>query len=254
MRNININEKLLLLNSVNKERQDSVKASDRIKTAYQKELSNSRNKKKVNNKQDFTDSNNGLNNNIINEIKDKNKNNMKRGATINSLRTKEKFLKGMKSTKYIEKLKGIQPKKSNNNFANLEEKILIDNININNNTNELNDLNTINDNSLLNKNNKNASNNKINSNLREKLFGDKEQINENAFKYIFNNQEIILKKIQNLENFILNNSNLHKENNIINNEFMSSFNSHKQSFTGINNNSINLPSESPKSNFIKNNS
>ena len=51
---------------------------------------------------------------------------------------------------------------------------------------------------------------------------------------------------------MLNVGNLHKDNS--NNEFLSSFNSHKQSFAGINNNSMNIPTESPKSNNQKNNS
>ena len=48
---------------------------------------------------------------ISHNISDKNKNNViKNGTTINNLLKKEKFIKGMKSTKYMEKLKGIQTK------------------------------------------------------------------------------------------------------------------------------------------------
>ena len=47
-------------------------------------------------------------------ISDKNKVNViKKGTTINNLYNKEKFIKGMKSTKFMEKIKGIQAKKQN---------------------------------------------------------------------------------------------------------------------------------------------
>jgi len=238
----NINEKLLLINAINKEKQESLKDPDRIRTAYQKGTSStSKNKKKINNKNDYSES--SLNNTNINEIKDKYKNNAKRGETINALRTKEKFIKGMKSTKYMEKLKGIQPKKSNYNNSNYEEKVSNDNINTNTNTNN-NTINEQNNHIIINNNkisNKNSSNNS-NKNLSKVIN------NDSTIEYIFNNQEIILKKIQNLENYMVNAGNLPKDN-----EFLSSFNSHKQSFV-VNNNSMNLPSESPKSNFPKNNS
>jgi hypothetical protein len=264
----NLNEKILLLNSKNSEKQNSTKACERIKVTYQKTLlSTSKNKKKF--KYDFSESNsinNTLNGN--NEMKEKNKNKInKKGATITTLKTKEKFIKGMKSTEYIEKLKGIQPKKSNYIISNYntEDKMSNDNIN-NTNTNIINEqsnnylisnnYNTINGPSYLNSNkinmNKNYTNFHKNSSLKEKSFKEKEKNNDNAFDYIFNNQEIILDKIQNLENVMLNVGNLHKDNS--NNEFLSSFNSHKQSFAGINNNSMNIPTESPKSNNQKNNS
>ena len=268
-KNINLNEKLLLLNTTNKERQNSAKGTDKITSAYQKGfLSNSKNKKKKS-KFEFSE-----NNSINNEIKDKNNNNfnnIKKGTTISTLKTKEKFIKGMKSTRYMEKLKGIQPKKSNyiiNNY-NTEEKSSNDNINnnSNNNTNIINEqsnnylisnnFNTINGNNYLNTGsnkieNKNYSNIHKNMALREKIFREKDKINnENTFDYIFNTQEIILDKIQNLENVMIKVGNMQKDNNI-NNEFLSSFNSHKQSFAGINNNSLNVQSESPKSNKLKN--
>ena len=50
---------------------------------------------------------------------------------------------------------------------------------------------------------------------------------------------------------MINARNYPKDNNNINTEFLNSFNSHKQSFAGMNNNSINLRSESPKSNIQK---
>ena len=243
---ININDNILL-NTINKERQESVKGSDKIKTVFQKELSTSRKKKKINNKYDFFESSNSINNNInINDIKDKNKNNTKRGTTINTLRTKDKFIKGMKSTKYVEKLKGVQQKKSNNNISKFEEKLTNDIIdttsNSNNMINEQNKFSTINGpNHLV-----------INNSIKEKLFGDKDKNNDNLIESIFNNQEIILKKMQNLESVVLNSGNIIKDNNISNHEFLSSFNSHKQSFV-VHNNSM-IPSESPKSNFQNNNS
>ena len=264
----NLNEKLLLLNSKNNENQNSTKACERIKVTYQKTLlSTSKNKKKS--KYDFSESNsinNTLNGN--NEMKEKNKNKIsKKGVTITTLKTKEKFIKGMKSTEYIEKLKGIQPKKNNPIISNYntDDKMSNDNIN-NTNTNIINDqsnnylisnnYNTINGPSFLNNNkmnmNKNYTNFHKNSTLKEKIFKEKEKNNDNAFDCIFNNQEIILDKIQNLENVMLNVGNLHKDNS--NNEFLSSFNSHKQSFAGINNNSMNIPTESPKSNNHKNKS
>ena len=266
-KNINLNEKLLLLNTTNKERQDSVKGTDKITSAYQKGLlSSSKNKKKLNNKYDISE-----NNSINNEIKDKTKNNynnIKKGTTITTLKTKEKFIKGMKSTRYMEKLKGIQTKKSYN--YNTEEKSSNDNINTNtnNNTNIINEqsnnylisnnFNTINSSNYLNNGNNKIENknysNIIHKNmaLKEKILKEKDKINnENTFDYIFNTQEIILDKIQNLENFMIKVGNIQKDNNI-NNEFFSPFNSHKQSFVGINNNSLNVPSESPKSNKLKN--
>ena len=253
-RNINTNIK------ENKEREKSIKGYDKYKTTYQKELlSTSKNKKRLINKYDLSD-----NNININEVKDKNKNNSKKSITINTLKTKEKFIKEMKSTKYMEKLKGIQPKKSiiiSN--SNIEEKSSVDNINTNTNSNIINEqsnnylisnnFNTINATSYIHnskiKNNKFTNNNNKNTNLKDKIIKDKD-INENVFDYIFSNQEIILDKIQNLEKYMINTRNYPKDNS--NNEFLSSFNSHKQSFAGMNNNSINLRSESPISNIQKN--
>ena len=151
----------------------------------------------------------------------------------------------MKSTKYIEKLKGTQQKKSNYNISKFEEKVTNDSINTASNNNMINEqtyFNTINGpNHLV-----------INNSLKEKLFGDKDKNNDNIIESIFNNQETILKKMQNLENVLLNAGNLLKDNNISNHEFLSSFNSHKQSFV-VNNNSM-IPCESPKSNIKNNNS
>ena len=250
--NTNINE--------NKEREKSIKGYDKNKTSYQKELlSTSKNKKKLNNKYDLSD-----NNINIDEVKDKNKNSSKKSITINTLKTKEKFIKEMKSTKYMEKLKGIQPKKSFTilNY-NMGEKSGIDNINTNSNiikeqsnnyliSNNFNTINTtryIHNSKIKKKFSKNNSNK--NTNLKDKLKNDKDNNNENVFDYIFSNQEIILDKIQNLENVMINARNYPKDNNNINTEFLNSFNSHKQSFAGMNNNSINLRSESPKSNIQK---
>ena len=263
----NINDKLLLFNSKNNDKQNSTKASDRIKVTYQKALlSTSKNKKKFN-KYELSESN-SINNtlNTNNDIKGKNKNKIiKKGTTVTTLKTKEKFIKSMKSTEYMEKLKGIQPKKSSNYIIsnyNTDDKISNDNINTNTNiineqsNNYLisNNFNTINGPSYLNNNkmNKNYTNFHKNSTLREKIYKEKDKNNENPFDYIFNNQEMILDKIQNLENVMLNVGNIHKDNS--NNEFLSSFNSHKQSFAGINNNSMNVPTESPKSNNQKNQS
>ena len=261
----NINDKLLLLNTKNSEKQNSTKAVDRIKVTYQKALlSTSKNKKKFN-KYDFSESN-SINNTINgnNDIKEKNKNkNTKKGTTITTLKTKEKFIKGMKSTEYMEKLKGIQPKKSSYIISSYNTEEKLSNENINTNTNIINEqsnnylisnnFNTINGPSYLHNNkmnmNKNYTNFHKNSTLKEKIFKEKDKNNENAFDYIFNNQEIILDKIQNLENVMLNVGNLHKDNS--NNEFLSSFNSPKQSFTGVNNNSMNIQTESPKSNNQK---
>ena len=258
--NSNINDKLFLLNSKNKEREDSVKTTDKIKTVYQKGLlSTSKNKKKLNNNYDFSEPT------AVNEVrdKDKNKNIIKKGTTISTLKTKEKFIKGMKSTKYMEKLKGIQTKKQNYINSNYITEDKSSNDNINTNTNIINEqsnnylisnnFNTINGSNYLNnkRNNKNFPNFQKSNSLKEKISKDKDKMNENAFDYIFNNQEIILDKIQNLENVMMNVGNLHKNNNS-NNEFLSSFNSQKQSYAVINNNS--MPSESPKSNNQKNQS
>ena len=251
--NININE--------NKEREKSIKGYDKNKTSYNKELlSTSKNKKKLNNKYELSD-----NNININEAKDKNKNISKKSITINTLKTKEKFIKEMKSTKYIEKLKGIHPKKTFNIFNyNLRDKSAIENININSNiikeqsnnyliSNNFNTINTT-DYKRHSKIKKNFSKNirHKNTNLKDKIKKDEDNNNENVFDYIFSNQEIILDKIQNLENVMINARNYPKDNNS-NNEFLSPFNSHKQSFDGMNNNSINLRSESPKFNIKKNN-
>ena len=79
---------------------------------------NKENKKKQNNLY-----NNNLNNNnnekyktCLTEVSIEKKNN-KKGPIINSIKSNEKFIKNMKSTKFVEKLKGIQPKKINNNFS-----------------------------------------------------------------------------------------------------------------------------------------
>jgi hypothetical protein len=254
--NTNINDKLIL-STKKKEREKSIKRFDKFKATNKKDLlSTSKNKTKKINKYDLSDNN--LN---IDEIKDKNKNSSnKNSITINTLKTKEKFIKGMKSTKYIEKLKGIQPKKqsfiiSNNN---IEDKSSIDNI-INEQSNNYlisNNYNTINTTSYIH-NNKIKNNNYLNNsskkeNLRDKLL--KNESNDIIFDHIFSNQEIILDKIQNLEKVMSKTGNNTKDNNS-NNEFLSSFNSHKQNSVGTNNNnSINIPSESPRSTINKNQS
>ena len=100
-------EKLLLSNAILTERQNSVKTLEKFKTSYPKEFMNSsRNKSKKKN----LEKKEKISRNIV----DKNKINViKKGATINNLLNKEKFIKEMKSTKYMEKLKGIQTKKQN---------------------------------------------------------------------------------------------------------------------------------------------
>jgi hypothetical protein len=254
--NTNINDKLIL-STKKKEREKSIKRFDKFKATNKKDLlSTSKNKTKKINKYDLSDNN--LN---IDEIKDKNKNSSnKNSITINTLKTKEKFIKGMKSTKYIEKLKGIQPKKqsfiiSNNN---IEDKSSIDNI-INEQSNNYlisNNYNTINTTSYIH-NNKIKNNNYLNNsskkeNLRDKLL--KNESNDIIFDHILSNQESILDKIQNLEKVMSKTGNNTKDNNS-NNDILSSFNSHKQNSLGTNNNnSINIHSESPRSTINKNQS
>lgn len=124
----NKEEKILLSNTIINERQKSVKTLDKFKTSYPNEFMNStknRSKKKILNINDKINSRN---------INDKNKINViKKGATINNLYNKEKFIQGMKSTKYMEKLKGIQAKKQNLiiSTGNLDNKIKNEYINTN---------------------------------------------------------------------------------------------------------------------------
>ena len=123
----NKDEKLLLSNTIINERQNSVKGLDKLKTLYTNELINSsRNKSKKRNKFE-------INEKIKNIGIDKNKNSVKKGTTINNLINKEKFIKGLKSTKYMEKIKGIQNKKQNLiiNADNLENKLKNEYINTN---------------------------------------------------------------------------------------------------------------------------
>ena len=105
----NKEEKILLSNTIINERQKSVKTLDKFKTSYPNEFMNSSinrsKKKKILELNDKINSRNTSDKNKINVIK--------KGATINNLYNKEKFIKGMKSTKYMEKLKGIQAKKQN---------------------------------------------------------------------------------------------------------------------------------------------
>jgi hypothetical protein len=268
--NTTANEKYLMVNvnTRNKERQGSAKGFDKFKI-YQRDLINNSVNKKISSKFELNDHNNSTNNTInISEFRDKNKikNNIKKGTTLNNLRTKEKFIKEMRSTKYMEKIKGIQPKKQNYIFPTFSnEDRLIDNSNTNTNTNIINEqsnnylisnnFNTINGSSYIHSNKINSntfsgktlSNNiQKNINIREKIFKENKN-NENAFDYIFTNQEIILDKIQNLEKVMLNVGN-QKENNS-NNDIMNSFNSHKMSIPSGNNNS--MKEESPKSNIQK---
>ena len=104
----NKEEKIILSNTIINERQKSVKTLEKFKTSYPNEFMNSsinRSKKKI------LDINERINRN---NISDKNKVNViKKGTTINNLYNKEKFIKGMKSTKFMEKIKGIQAKKQN---------------------------------------------------------------------------------------------------------------------------------------------
>ena len=74
--------------------------------------------------------NDKINNHITIET---NKNIIRKGTTINNLLNKEKFIKGMKSTKYMEKLKGIQAKKQNLiiNTDNINKKFKNEYINTN---------------------------------------------------------------------------------------------------------------------------
>ena len=104
----NKEEKIILSNTIINERQKSVKTLEKFKTSYPNEFMNSsinRSKKKI------LDINERVNRH---NITDKNKVNViKKGTTINNLYNKEKFIKGMKSTKFMEKIKGIQAKKQN---------------------------------------------------------------------------------------------------------------------------------------------
>ena len=144
--NKNKNEKLLLSNTTtNSERQKSVKALDKFKTSYPKE---------------FMDSFHHKYRNDIN-------NNNKKGTTINNLINKEKFIKGMKSTKYMEKLKGIENKKTNLiiSTGNLDDKLKNEYINTNiineqrNNyiiSNNFNTINSLHDKTFSDKSSSNA--------------------------------------------------------------------------------------------------
>ena len=104
----NKDEKILLSNTITNDRQNSVRPLEKFKTSFPNEFmhsSRNRSKKKI------LDINERV---ISHNISDKNKINViKKGTTINNLLKKEKFIKGMKSTKYMEKLKGIQTKKQN---------------------------------------------------------------------------------------------------------------------------------------------
>ena len=124
----NKEEKILLSNTIINERQKSVKTLDKFKTSYPNEFMNStknRSKKKILNINDKINSRNTNDKNKINVIK--------KGETINNLYNKEKFIQGMKSTKYMEKLKGIQAKKQNLliSTGNLDNKIKNEYINTN---------------------------------------------------------------------------------------------------------------------------
>ena len=103
----NKEEKLLLSTNIIDERQKSVKTLEKFKSQYPNELkSSSRNKSKKKIEE--------LNEKINTYIIDKNKIiGNKKGTTINNLINKEKFIRGMKSTKYMEKIKGIHNKKKN---------------------------------------------------------------------------------------------------------------------------------------------
>ena len=124
----NKEEKILLSNTIINERQKSVRTLDKFKTSYPNEFMNStknRSKKKILNINDKINSHNTNDKNKINVIK--------KGETINNLYNKEKFIQGMKSTKYMEKLKGIQAKKQNLiiSTGNLDNKIKNEYINTN---------------------------------------------------------------------------------------------------------------------------
>ena len=103
----NKEEKLLLSTNIIDERQKSVKTLEKFKSQYPNELkSSSRNKSKKKIEE--------LNEKINTYIIDKNKIiGNKKGTTINNLINKEKFIRGMKSTKYMEKIKRINNKKKN---------------------------------------------------------------------------------------------------------------------------------------------
>ena len=99
-------EKLLLSNTIITDRQKSVKHLEKFKTSYPKELIySSQNISKKKNLQ--------IKDKINANILDRSKNGSKKGTTINNLLKKEKFIKEMKSTKYMEKIKGIRNKKPN---------------------------------------------------------------------------------------------------------------------------------------------
>ena len=102
----NKDEKLLLSNIIN-ERQKSQKTLEKFKSAFTNQSVNtSRNKSKK--------KNNELCEKINTYIIDKNRIiGNRKGTTINNLINKEKFIRGMKSTQYMEKIKGIHNKKKN---------------------------------------------------------------------------------------------------------------------------------------------
>ena len=103
----NKEEKLIFSSVINNERQKSVKGLNKLKTSYPNEMANtSRNKSK---KKSNFEINEKMNHNIV----DKNKAVIKKGTTVNNLLNKEKYIKGLKSTKFMEKIKGIQNKKQN---------------------------------------------------------------------------------------------------------------------------------------------
>ena len=87
-------EKLLFSNTIQTDRQKSVKHLEKFKTSYPKEFINS--SRNISKKKNL-EIKEKLNHNIL----DKNKNGGKKSTTINNLLKKEKFIKGMKSTKYM---------------------------------------------------------------------------------------------------------------------------------------------------------
>ena len=101
---------MLSNSSMNSERHKSVRNLEKANTSYPKELTDSFHHKNKN------------------DLKSK-----KKGTTINNLINNEKFIKGMKSTKYMEKLKGIENKKTNLiiSTGNLEDKVKNEYINTN---------------------------------------------------------------------------------------------------------------------------
>ena len=191
-------EKLLFSNTIQTDRQKSVKHLEKFKTSYPKEFINS--SRNISKKKNL-EIKEKLNHNIL----DKNKNGGKKSTTINNLLKKEKFIKGMKSTKYMEKIKGIQNKKQNLIITtdNPEQKLKNEYINTNiingqrNNYIISNNFNTIN--SYNDKTYSEKSSSKI---IEQNLSGGN---NQNIFNNNNSGKWYIIKLFNDKNFFLLNN-------------------------------------------------